>query len=175
MFGRARVSDLARVSRRIIAGAANRGVGNASSATHGVWRQGTERAGDALRSLAVRHLGAGWEQARGTGVSPCAHSFSTVDDASGDDVVDVFGVVRIGASQYKVSPDDLIFVERLADRKVNDKVREARALNQTQNFCVRTYRTHRRFVSRTSPPMHTVLGRWSSQMFSWWEAGRALS
>jgi ribosomal protein L21 len=154
MFGRARVSDLARVSRRIIAGAGNRVVGNVSSATHGVWGR-TERAGDALRSLAVRHLGAGWERARDIGVPLCAHSFSTVGDASGDDGVDVFGVVRIGASQYKVSPDDLIFVERWADRKDNDQVRGARALNQTQTFSLRAYMAHRRFyLTHIAPHAH---------------------
>lgn len=35
----------------------------------------------------------------------------------------VFGVVQIGSSQFKVSPDDLIFVEKLCDHQVNDKVR----------------------------------------------------
>lgn len=34
----------------------------------------------------------------------------------------VFGVVQIGSSQFKVSPDDLVFVEKLSDYQVNDKV-----------------------------------------------------
>ena len=36
----------------------------------------------------------------------------------------VYGVVRVGSRQYKVSQGDLIFVESLLHHKVRDKVRE---------------------------------------------------
>eukprot|EP00227_Mantoniella_beaufortii_P015866 CAMPEP_0197587794 /NCGR_PEP_ID=MMETSP1326-20131121/9291_1 /TAXON_ID=1155430 /ORGANISM="Genus nov. species nov., Strain RCC2288" /LENGTH=147 /DNA_ID=CAMNT_0043152557 /DNA_START=137 /DNA_END=580 /DNA_ORIENTATION=+ len=34
----------------------------------------------------------------------------------------IFGVVQVGANQFKVSPDDLIFVEKLPGYNVNDNV-----------------------------------------------------
>ena len=47
-------------------------------------------------------------------------SFALVSDGSGE--AEIFGVVQIGASQFKVSPQDLIFVEKLSEYQVNDKV-----------------------------------------------------
>ena len=60
-----------------------------------------------------------WERRTGS-----VRSYSTESGGSISGGVDasVFGVVQIGASQFKVSPDDLIFVEKLSEYQVNDKV-----------------------------------------------------
>ena len=41
---------------------------------------------------------------------------------------DVFGVVEVRSHQFKVSPDDLIFVDKIKDVEVNDVVRLPRVL-----------------------------------------------
>ena len=40
----------------------------------------------------------------------------------------VFAVVEAGPTQFKVSPDDLIYTEKLVDMAVNDKVALRRVL-----------------------------------------------
>lgn len=52
-----------------------------------------------------------------------SYSLAASGEEGGEDNDGVFGVVQIGSSQFKVSPDDLIFVEKLRDHQVNDKVR----------------------------------------------------
>ena len=44
------------------------------------------------------------------------------DPSSEPSASDVFGVVRVGGAQYKVCPDDLIFVEKLAGARVNEPI-----------------------------------------------------
>jgi large subunit ribosomal protein L21 len=41
---------------------------------------------------------------------------------------DVFGVVEVRSHQFKVSPDDLIFVDKIKDVEVNDVVKLPRVL-----------------------------------------------
>ena len=40
----------------------------------------------------------------------------------------VFAVVEVGGTQYKVTPDDLIYVEKLSGIDVNDRLRLGRVL-----------------------------------------------
>ena len=73
----------------------------------------------ARRDFAACRSSAHWE--RRCVLPTMNRSYSGISGGSGEDA-GVFGVVQIGANQYKVSPDDLIFVEKLSDYQVNDKV-----------------------------------------------------
>ena len=73
----------------------------------------------ARRDFAACRGGSNWE--RRCVLPTMNRSYSGISGGSSENA-GVFGVVQIGASQYKVSPDDLIFVEKLSDYQVNDKV-----------------------------------------------------
>ena len=49
-------------------------------------------------------------------------SFVSTRDIHGTTSTWTFGIVRVGSAQFKVSRDDLIFVDKLSGRKLHEQV-----------------------------------------------------
>jgi len=58
-----------------------------------------------------------------------------------------FGVVQVGANQFKVFPDDLIFVEKLPGYNVNDKVRVVSFLSPLILFVSRSSDSYQIYIA----------------------------
>mmetsp|Transcript_21984 Transcript_21984/g.35628 ORF Transcript_21984/g.35628 Transcript_21984/m.35628 type:complete len:204 (+) Transcript_21984:170-781(+) len=102
--------------------AARRALVGTTHAAHGLALPVTRSTGAADHS--TERPGTSWQ--RRCGAAPVltrtywSESEISRDPRKGDK--SIFGVVQIGANQFKVSPDDLIFVEKFAGYQVNDMV-----------------------------------------------------
>lgn len=66
---------------------------------------------------------------------------------------DVFAVVEVGPHQFKVTTDDLIYVEKLGDVDINDKARSRECIPFFNSLTPEKLGSRPRFACPACPPM----------------------
>ena len=143
MHARAAGSEIASSARRCLAHFARASEGATAAARVAAARSGSGPAGARAPAVARHRLDPSSARAFASLAPWPARSFASSADAaerpaeapsgasgasgasdpsSEPSASDVFGVVRVGGAQYKVCPDDLIFVEKLAGARVNEPI-----------------------------------------------------
>ena len=140
MHARAAGREIASSARRCLAHFARASEGATAAARVAAARSGSGPAGARAPAAARHRLDPSSARAFASLAPSPARSFASSADAaerpaeapsgasdpsdpsSEPSASDVFGVVRVGGAQYKVCPDDLIFVEKLAGARVNEPI-----------------------------------------------------